>query len=257
MITCIIIIILITICLTRNLENFEVVGYNNINVPDYKIVSVYDTETTVLQNIFTKLNTTNPSYKSSYLDNDPTFKVVNNFISFPFTKIFKTLILEYLKNSIVQYNKDKVYILGNFNNIYYKDQDTFRIFVFNFNLVNPVNFFTRNIKIRIRVNNIKSFMNPNSSYMNQFNDLNIRKYTELEYIILDQNAYPNFKFKPINVQDYYVISNKYHLMDPFVTSGKDFIITDDMKKLFQLVLNDKRKSLSTEYDSYSQKNIKL
>ena len=47
MITCIIIIILITICLTRNLENFEVVGYNNINVPDYKIVSVYDTETTV------------------------------------------------------------------------------------------------------------------------------------------------------------------------------------------------------------------
>jgi len=257
----IILCIIILFYFSKNYENFDIVGYNSTGVPDYKIDSVYDTETYKLENIFTNLNIKNQNYNKDYLNVDPTFTLVNLNLTFPFTNIFKQLIIDYLVKEIPEYKKDKVYILGNLNNIYYKDTNNVRIFVFNFNLVNPRNFFTRNIKIRLKLNNIDLFTSG-SSYIDITNDLNkqnVVKFSEIEYILLDKSAYPNFTFNPVDelLDPLYLIKNKYHLMDPFLTSGKEAIITDNMKINFQYILDDKTISLSREFDSYSKKDTNV
>lgn len=255
----IILCIIILFYFNKNFENFEIVGYNSTGVPDYKIDSVYDTETYKLESIFTNINIKNQNYNKEYVNVDKTFTLVNINLTFPFTNIFRKLIIDYLVKEIPEYKKDKVYILGNLNNIYYKDTNNARIFVFNFNLVNPVNFFTRNIKIRIKLNNIDLFTSG-SSYIDINNDLNkqnVVKFSEIEYILLDKSSYPNFKFNPVDelLDPYYLIKNKYHLMDPFPTSGKEAIITDNMRVNFQYILDDKKISLNREFDSYSKKDI--
>lgn len=229
--------IIILLYFNKKSENFQIVGYNSTDIPDYKIDSVYDTETNKLGNILTNLNSRNKKYSIEYINIDKSFTLVNLNLTFPFTNIFKKLIIEYLVKEIPEYKKDKVYILGNLNNIYYKDINNSRIFVFNFNLVNPVNFFTRNIKIGIKLDNIYSFI-----YMDILNEQNVIKSSEIEFILLDKNSYPNFKFNSVDdlYDPLYLIKNKYHLMDPFLTTGKESIITNDMKVNFEFILNDKK-----------------
>lgn len=251
MVIYILIIIVIVFLYKHTFENFEIVAYNNTDVPKNTIESIYDTESETLQNLFDKLNLQNKDFKESNLDKQ--FKLINMNLIFPFSSIFKKLIIEYLHSSIPKYKKDNVYILGKIINIYQKDQDTSRTFVFNFTLVNPVNFFTRNIRIRLRLNNINMFLDDTLNYVEEIDETLIRLNTNLESITLDKNNYINFTFNPIDnlYEPYYLIKNKYYLLDPFLTSGRESIITNNDKIKFQSILNDKKKSLSSEYDSYS------
>jgi hypothetical protein len=251
MIIYILIVILIVFLYKHTFENFEIVAYNNTIVPDNTIESIYDTESDTLQNLFDQLNLQNKDFKESSLDKQ--FKLININLAFPFSSIFKKLIIEYLHSSIPEYKKDKVYILGKLINIYQKDQDNTRTFIFNFTLVNPVNFFTRNIKIRLKINNINMFLDETLNYLDEIDEKFIRLNTNLESISLDNNNYINFTFNPSDnlYTPYYLIKNKFYLLDPFFTSGRESIITNNDKIKFQSILNDKKNSLSSEYDSYS------
>jgi hypothetical protein len=55
-----------------------------------------------------------------------------------------------------------------------------------------------------------------------------------------------FSFIPTDKlsEPYYLIKNKYHLLDPFLTSGKDSILTNNDKINFQSILNDKKQSIT-------------
>jgi hypothetical protein len=251
MITIILIIILLVFLYKHTFENFEIVAYNNTIVSENKIDSIYDIESNTLQSLFDNLNLKNKDFKESNLDKQ--FKLVNSNLKFPFSNIFKKLIIEYIHDSIPKYKKDKVYILGKVNNIYQKDEVLSRTFIFNFTLVNPVNFFTRNIKIRLNINNINVFLDDTFNYFDAIDENLVRLNTNLESITLDKNDYINFTFNPIDklYEPYYLIKNKYYLLDPFLTSGRESIITNNDKIKFQSILNDKKKSLSSEYDSYS------
>ena len=72
----------------------------------------------------------------------------------------------------------------------------------------------------------------------------------MESITLDKNNFVNFTFTPIDKlnEPYYLIKNKYHLLDPFLTSGNDSIITNNHKLNFQSVLNKKMKSILPKYN---------
>ena len=251
MIIYILIIIIIIFLYKHTFENFDIVAYNNTNVPNNTIKSIYETESETLQNLFDNLNLQNKDFKESNLDKQ--FKLINMNLVFPFSNIFKKLIIEYLHSSIPKYKKDKVYILGKLINIYQKDLDNTRTFIFNFTLVNPVNFFTRNIKIRLKINNINQFLDETFNYLDVIDENLLRLNTNLESITLDKNNYINFTFNPIDnlSEPYYLIKNKFFLLDPFLTSGRESIITNNDKIKFQSILNDKKKSLTSEYNSYS------
>lgn len=246
----IVIVIVIVFFYTKTFEHFEIVAYNNTNIPNNKIDSIYDIETNTLQNIFDDLNLKNKDFKDSNLDKE--FILINTNLTFPFFTIFKKMIIEYLYDNIPKYKKDNVYILGNLDNIYQKDQDSTRTFIFNFTLVNPINFFTRNVKVRLKINNINLILDNTLNYIDNIDENFIKLNTNLESINLDSiNLDNTFNYiMPIDnlSEPYYLIKNKYHLLDPFLTSGRESIITNDDKLKFQSILNEKR---SPKYNSYS------
>ena len=193
MIIYIIIIIALVFLYTRTYENFEIVAYNNNIIPNYKINSTYDDESNILQNIFNELNLKNKNFKESILDKQ--FTLINTNLIFPFTDIFKLIIIEYLYSNIPKYKNDKVYILGKFNKIYQKDQDTSRIFIFNCKLVNPISFITFDIKIRLQFNNINLILDKKFNYIDIIDNNFIKLNTILESIIID-NTDLEFTFNP-------------------------------------------------------------
>lgn len=248
----IIIIIIIVFLYIREYENFEIVSYNNNNIPNYKINSTYDNDINELQKIFNSLNIKNKNFQDSILDDQ--FKLINSNLIFPFTNVFKSIIIEYIYTNIPKYKNDNVYILGKFNKIYQKDQGTSRIFIFNCTLVNPINFITFNIKIRLKINNINLILDEKYNYIDIIDNNFIKLNTILESIIIDNPDLKN-TFTPIDnlYEPLYLIKNKYHLLDPFMTSGRESIITKHHKLIFQNILNEKHKRISSEYKSYSDK----
>jgi hypothetical protein len=220
-------------------ENFQVVGYNNTIVPDYKIHSIYNLETKRIENILNELNNSNKNY--SGLDSKDTFILLNLNINFSLTDIFKNIVLDYIYQ-ISEFKKDKVYILGDFTNIYYKDNiDDSRTFILNADLINPVNFFTRTVQIIIKLNNVSLISTDKFNYINDQNV--IKKNSIIQSISLNNTKYENFSYNlndQLN-QNYYLIKNKYHLLDPFLTSGKDMILSYQDKNNFKYTLDGKNK----------------
>ena len=238
-----IILLIIFFFYKNTLETFNIVAYNNTNVQDTTITSIYEHESNILQDLLNDLNLKNNNFKESKLDDE--FKLINTNLIFPFSESFKSLLIEYLYTNIPKYKTDKVYILGKLIDIYQKNYSTSSTFIFNCTLVNPVNFFTRNIRIRLKLNNIHLILDKT-----HINEHLVKSNTILESITLDKNNFVNFTFTPIDKlnEPYYLIKNKYHLLDPFLTSGNDSIITNNHKLNFQSVLNKKMKSILPKYN---------
>ena len=99
----IIFLIIVVFLYTKTFENFETVAYNNSNFSDNKIDSIYDTESNTLQSLFNNLNLQNKDFKEYNLDNQ--FKLLNINLIFPFTTIFKKMIIDgffWLYNFVTQ-----------------------------------------------------------------------------------------------------------------------------------------------------------
>lgn len=206
-------------------ENFLVVGHNNSIIPNYTIKNLFDEETKLLVSQFSNL-----SLDSNF--NTKLFNLFNTNIPFPFTDQFQKLLLTFLK-TIPRLSKH-VITLGDFNNIYYDDDSLGnRIFILNVNIQDSTTFTSRNIKVKFVVNNISAFT-QNSNYLSTFDNNLLDKYSSLLGVILDKNGYANFTITGIDQSDpnFYLITNQLYLMDPFVTSNTDMIITQSMKKFF-------------------------
>lgn len=213
-------------------ETFLVVGYNDSIVPNYTIKNTFDDASELLNSQFSNLST-DKDFNTEF------FTLFNTYLEFPFTTQFNKLILTTLE----KIDKDKI-SLGDFNNIYYLD-DQFgnRLFIFNVDLRDSVGLTSRNIKVKIIIHNIKLFIDQNSSTNSSTN-------SSLLGITLDKNGYANSTMLGIDKSDpnFYLIKNNLHLMDPFITSGIDMIITPEMKKTFY-------KSLA-EHQQFSAGDIK-
>jgi hypothetical protein len=209
-------------------ETFLVVGYNDSIIPNYTIKNLFDEETKLLDSEFSNLSL-------DHNFNIKSFTLFNTNIPFPFTNQFKILLLSFLK-TVPRINKH-ILTLGDFNNIYYNDDSLGnRIFILNVNIQDSTKFTSRNIKVKFLVNNIRTFTtsDQNSNYLPTFDPNLLDKYSSLLGVILDKNGYANFTMTGIDESDpnFYLIYNQLYLMDPFITSNIDMIITKDMKTSF-------------------------
>lgn len=125
-----------------------------------------------------------------------------------------------------------------------------RVFIFDANIINPTNLLSRNMRIKLKLNNKDKFLDAFGNYINEDE---IRDNLIVNYISMQDKQ---FSTQSIDKLDplYYTIKNTLHLMDPFLTSGKNMIITDDMKGKFEIVLDEKNKIKDTMYQNYESKS---
>jgi hypothetical protein len=233
-----------------------IVGSNNIAIPAYHISNLFDTETEELNVLFKK------EFKDD--DMEPvSFKEHNPYIPFPFETPFKKFIIDYLKTNLDKFKGHKLEITSDINKLYYKDIGNDRIFIFNVNIVDNTKFMTRNIRIKLKIKDIIKFIRDDTDYtgyvgMNKKQEAAINYRTnipaqttinsiELLSIRLDKNNYARFELNGVDSlrPDYYQIKNVLGLMDPFLTSGKDMIVTNKMKKDFIKDIEEHTKLLNS------------
>jgi hypothetical protein len=224
----------------------SIVGYNNINIPAYHLPSIFDLETKELVKIFKE------SFKDDNLE-PLGFTEHNPYIPFPFEESIKKLIIDYIKTNIEKFKGHKLENTTGLHKLYYKDNGTDRLFIFNISLVDNTKFMTRNLRVKIKIKNIKNFIKKNSNiieqkeidYKTNIPSQTFINSTEILSIRMDKNNYAQFELEGIDKlrPNYYQIKNVLGLMDPFVTSGKDMIITDKMKTDFVKEIQEHQKLL--------------
>ena len=223
-------------------ENFTSISYNSFDVPENPIQTIYSTETETLKTLLDNLNVN----KNNTLPIDDNFISINPNINFPLENSFNKAIINFLHDNIQTFRKDKVYILGKLQNIRYKDISNNRVFFCNVTLVNPKNFFTRNVKIVLNIAEIQNLVLPlDTSTYKDYIETIVDKYISIQNVVLDtetkdpsQVSINGFDSLQPNM---YRIKNKLHLTDPFLTSGRELIIDESMKNEFNRVLVEKNK----------------
>lgn len=211
------------------------VAFNNNDTPINSIITVTDKFNNLLDNLFK--NQTN-------IEIDDSFTLYNTNLAFTLQDIFKSLALEYfnkLPNNT--FSNDKCFIsesTPSLKNIYFKfisdaEQNNNAIYIFNFNLVNPKNLFTTNIKAGIltsedALSNLRSERPGSSKVLFMKLDKTTFKTN------LDFEALPLLQFPT-----YYTITNTLHLLDPFLTNNN--IITPAQVVAFNQILDIKEQEL--------------
>lgn len=226
---------------SKDSEHLESVPYNSFLVPSNPIKTLYQEETLLLDSLLQTINkstvpsTTNFSKYPSYL----------KFVHEPeFTNIIKEIMQKTLQTTD-SYKNTRFDIIRNIYDLYYKDFDTSRYFVFNVDINNPDKAFSRRMKVFIIVDNIQKYLNDNGEYIDGllFSTPDIR----FQYIGTDDPI--NFmkvspQQEPIlgesNFLSYYRTKNTLFLLDPFLTNSTDNIITDAMKTNFETLLKEKQ-----------------
>lgn len=234
-------------------ENYvtEIVGYNNIVVPTFYIPNIFETETQELIKVF----------KEAFKDDnvEPVgYKEHNPNIPFPFEAPIKKFIIDYLKSNINKFKGHKLEITSDLNKVYYKDDGIDRLFIFNINLVDNTQFMTRNVRVKIKIKKIANFIKddkdynvgantkkPEVDYRTSIPAQTVINAIELLSIRLDKNNYARFELSGLDSlrPNFYQIKNVLGLMDPFVTSGRDMIVTDKMKTEFETIIKERQELL--------------
>jgi hypothetical protein len=225
----------------------SIVGYNNINIPVYHLPSLFDKETEELVKVFKASFKDDNVEPLGFIDHNP-------YIPFPFEASIKKLIIDYMKTNIEKFKGHKLEITTDLNKLSYKDDGIDRLFIFNISLVDNTKFMTRNLRVKIKIKDIKNFINENSNnkeqkeidYRTNIPSQTVINSTEILSIRLDKNNYARFELDGLDSlrPNYYQIKNVLGLMDPFVTSGRDMILTDKMKKDFEKELEEHQKLLT-------------
>ena len=238
---CLILVILLTHKIYENFTD-NIVGYNSISVPANPVPTVYETETKTLSNILRQLL---PDSDLDYTKNG--YILHNDYIPFPLNNPIKKMLSDYIKKNVSLFKEDKIEINTDLHNIYWKDDGIDRLFIFNVNLLNNTHFVTRNIRVKILVKNIKQFLqnSEKTNYRTDIPSATLINSTKIMSIRLDMDMFSLFSIKGTDMlrPNYYEIKNYLYLMDPFVTSGRDMIINDKMKKDFIPVLEAHEKLL--------------
>jgi hypothetical protein len=138
-----------------------------------------------------------------------------------------------------------------------------RIFIFDFTVVDPITFISRPLKAKITIKNIDLFLNPapiNSvsnqiSYKSPVNEELFSQNVYINFVGINQDK---FEITPEDETDphFYEIKNKFSLLDPFLTSGNDMKITDEMKSNFNKIVDKKSKLIDVQYQNYKKEITK-
>jgi hypothetical protein len=238
-------------------ENYitSIVAYNSVSIPKNEVPSVFETETKELTQIFKDLSKDNDFKIDKY-------SIQNPYLPFPFNNHLKKFVIDYIKNNVSKFKEDKLEITSDLNDIYWVDKGNDRIFIFNLNLINNTTFMSRNIVVKMLIKDIKKFIKgPNDYSVNEVvdtqNALTNYKTNIPVATMLNSGELLGIKLGKVDIirsrligmdkldLPYYQIKNILHLMDPFVTSGKDMTITSEMKKTFEKDIQEHQSLLDT------------
>jgi len=213
---------------------------NADNVPEDRIQTLYETET---HNIDTLLDTINntplPDFRSYYIKY-PTY------MKFPLNELFRDKVMSIIKplfaNS-ASFNNTKIDTIRDIYDLYSSDSTNgTRHFVFAIDINNPIKAFTRKLRVYLSIPHITKFTTDNGDYIGNLQDKDII----VNYIGTDNNLqFNNTTFVPsefsignTNYKNFYNIKNTLYLMDPFITNGKDMVITNEMHAAFENKVNE-------------------
>ena len=271
LIICIIIMMIIYLWYSNSKENFQVVASNSLDIPCYSIKSLYKKDAIKLKEIFTQINTDlgvtlqsqqseqvhqklkpglfgiptggSPINYGGYFDNTG-YTLINNNVSFAFDSQFKSII----KNILQKYFPKNIISITNITNLYFKQENNNILYIFNVDFTNVTKFTYKNLIIKLKINNYTKFLNSNPSSPNDFQsniDSKILLYnTNILGIILNKNDDNTIKYTAkyspsvTLTPNLFTINNNLHLMDPFLTSDNQMMITDKMKSDFKKVIID-------------------
>jgi hypothetical protein len=136
-------------------------------------------------------------------------------------------------------------------NIFWKDIDNDRHYIFDITISSLNYGFTRTFTIYIIITNIKNYLLDDGTLSNlkQISNYIIKN-------IKEKSSNVKFTFLSEDPNDFYEIKNTLHLMDPFITTGKELQITDAMKDDFNKKLEeiDKKIQLYSNGKCFDENN---
>jgi hypothetical protein len=164
----------------------------------------------------------------------------SNFV-FGYNKVFKDVLLGKLKTIL---GDADVRIVRDIDKIFWKDLGDTRRFVFETEFGSKE--FIHLTKVYLDVNNISKYglitgtkVLDNPVVQLDLEDININS---IKIVKKEDNMNQNVQPYDSNTYRYlYRIRNRFGLMDPFVTDGKDMQIYENMKENFIKVLSEKNK----------------
>ena len=125
-----------------------------------------------------------------------------------------------------------IVIPGNFNNLYYKDIENDRIFIFNTSVIDNTRFISINLQVKIKIKNIKDFLqnydkNTVEENINYIQIIQNNVDIELLSLRIDEQMFAKFTYPGIDSlqPNMYQLKNRLGLMYPYITSNKDMTIT--------------------------------
>lgn len=215
----------------KSYDHFDVTAYNDDYIKNDK--SAFDL--TTINDILVKHN------KDSIPVNfKETYRKLPDYIQFPWKKIFNKNILERFTDV---FSEHKTYnIIKDMYDIYSYDINNRRNFVFKVDIKNDTLKWATTFKIFAIIDNIQNFLTDTGDYIQQIDGVfesKLQKNINVIAIVMDllpltseingfadQTGYEDFT-------KFYTIKNTLSLMDPFLTSGKDMLITPKMRMDFE------------------------
>jgi hypothetical protein len=214
------------------------VASNNTNIPINKQETLDESDVIYLNKILNEFNMTgfpNTSDYIKYVKGDSKISKIKDLISE--RVITKLRIINRADKLVVRRIKTESESESEsdpFYDLYWKVIDNNIHCVFKMDIMNRERGWARTFKIYVVVTEASGFVERRQDII-------------IKTISLEEFSY--LSFQGINANDegtmYYKIENTLHLMDPYLTSGKDMKITDSMKKNFNNVL--KKKYLTKKY----------
>mgnify|MGYP000356426230 FL=1 len=246
----IIIIVVAFILLTNilfNKETFNVSFYNDSDVSNNQD-TLYEKEVKQLNEMFEQANPeTFPDYRTTY-------NKLPGYIRFPWQKLVKDLVTSKLLEVFLQnptYRGSKILVVKDMYNIYwYDDKSNNRHLIFTVDVRNDTLKWTRKIKFYAVLNNLSDFVTDTGDYITELNDdfqkqfldnLSIRTISLEESTVTLAVKGMDDKIGNEDFHNYYMITNTLHLMDPYLTSGKKMVITDEMRENFEFELKERQR----------------
>lgn len=221
LVCCIIIVLLL---FTGIIETF--VAFNADNVPDKRIVTLYETNTMEINNIIKRFQTLPlPDFRTVFF-RSPYYE------NFPLSQEFKDKLMHVLRPLFNELYKDtKTEIVRDLYDIYWADSaDGTRHFVFALDIHNPVKAFTRRFRVYMTLPYYKNLQGKIQDENIVINHIAIEN--DIDHVSFQSSEHP---IGQGDYTKYYKIKNTLYLMDPFITSGKDMMITEEMRMTYDLV----------------------
>lgn len=232
-------IIILFLMIYTQYEHFNVSAYNSsetINIVPSQINLETQKIKVLLQNAFIQ----NLDFDLTNF-NKESFKELSFYEHFVFEESFKNFTINILQNILLtEFPNIQISSNHELKNIYWKDVDNTRHFIFDITIYSENYGFTRIFTVYLILNNINNYLFDDGSYISGLtlteSDLNIKFIKEKEI--------DNIELLPgKSLFNFYEIKNTLHLIDPFLTSGKDIQITQEMRKKFEENLIKKNETL--------------